>query len=80
MYMYYFLTQKVLNTENSENPGEIDRDEQPDDMHKNTFLLALDGDVDFQPSALHFLIDRMKANEYLGAACGRIHPTGQGKQ
>lgn len=44
----------------------------------NTFLLALDGDVDFHPSALQLLIDRMKRNENVGAACGRIHPIGAG--
>lgn len=44
----------------------------------NTFILALDGDVDFQPSALKLLIDRMKRNENVAAACGRIHPIGDG--
>ena len=45
----------------------------------NTFLLALDGDVDFQPSALQLLVDLMKKDEKVGAACGRIHPIGSGK-
>ncbi|XP_033733062.1 uncharacterized protein LOC117322317 [Pecten maximus] len=45
---------------------------------QNTFLLALDGDVDFTPGAVHMLMDKMKKNERVGAACGRIHPIGKG--
>lgn len=44
----------------------------------NTYLLALDGDIDFQPDAVHLLVDLMKKNKALGAACGRIHPMGSG--
>ncbi|CAG2185864.1 CHS1 [Mytilus edulis] len=44
---------------------------------ENTFILALDGDVDFTP-AVRLLVDRMVTNEQLGAACGRIHPIGKG--
>jgi len=52
-------------------------------MHKqvraeNTFLLALDGDVDFQPEAIIKLVDLMKRNPDVGASCGRIHPIGSG--
>ena len=47
---------------------------------ENTFILALDGDVDFTPKAVRLLIDRMQKNEVLGAACGRIHPIGKGLQ
>ena len=43
---------------------------------ENTYLLALDGDIDFQPEAITRLVDLMKKNKNLGAACGRIHPTG----
>jgi len=45
----------------------------------NTFLLALDGDVDFSPGAVKLLVDRMKKSEKVGAACGRIHPIGTGE-
>lgn len=45
----------------------------------NTFILALDGDVDFKPSAVQLLVDRMRKNEKVGAACGRIHHIGTGK-
>lgn len=43
---------------------------------EDIFLLALDGDVDFQPNAVLLVLDRMKRNPDVGAACGRIHPTG----
>ena len=45
---------------------------------ENTFLLALDGDVDFTPGAVRLLLDRMRKNPKVGAACGRIHPIGSG--
>ncbi|UJR08979.1 hypothetical protein I4U23_013229 [Adineta vaga] len=45
---------------------------------ENTYLLALDGDVDFRPDAVRLLVDRMKKNKKVGAACGRIHPIGSG--
>ncbi|XP_062583724.1 chitin synthase chs-1-like [Saccostrea cucullata] len=45
---------------------------------ENTFLLALDGDVDFTPGSVRVLLDRMKKDKKAGAACGRIHPIGNG--
>ena len=45
---------------------------------ENTFLLALDGDTDFTPGSIKILLDRMK-DEKVGAACGRIHPIGNGE-
>ncbi|XP_070174081.1 uncharacterized protein [Littorina saxatilis] len=45
---------------------------------QNTFVMALDGDTDFSPGAVHILLDRMKKNPKVGAACGRIHPIGSG--
>ncbi|XP_052803668.1 uncharacterized protein LOC128233850 isoform X2 [Mya arenaria] len=53
-------------------------DEQTNKRASNTFILALDGDVDFSPGAVKLLIDRMKKSEKVGAACGRIHPIGTG--
>ncbi|KAK3099019.1 hypothetical protein FSP39_025327 [Pinctada imbricata] len=44
----------------------------------NTFILTLDGDVDFKPDSVKLLIDRMKKNKKVGAVCGRIHPIGSG--
>lgn len=45
---------------------------------QNTFVMALDGDTDFSPGSVHILLDRMKKNPRVGAACGRIHPIGSG--
>ncbi|KAL3836165.1 hypothetical protein ACJMK2_021607 [Sinanodonta woodiana] len=44
----------------------------------NTFILALDGDVDFKPGAVRLLLDRLKRSEKTAVACGRIHPIGSG--
>ncbi|KAA0717532.1 hypothetical protein E1301_Tti021139 [Triplophysa tibetana] len=44
----------------------------------NTYIMALDGDTDFHPSALILLVDRLRMYRTVGAACGRIHPTGMG--
>ena len=70
MYMYYLLGYKLM-----ELPI---HDERKQAMAENTYLLALDGDIDFQPGAVTRLVDLMKKNKQLGAACGRIHPTGSG--
>ncbi|MEQ2216248.1 hypothetical protein XENOCAPTIV_013120, partial [Xenoophorus captivus] len=81
MYLYYLLGWKLMNKYNkrwkmgcNENylSKEIQREKQ------NTYLLALDGDTDFQPAAVVLLIDRLKMYPRVGAACGRIHPTGSG--
>ncbi|KAL4227222.1 hypothetical protein ACF0H5_012667 [Mactra antiquata] len=45
---------------------------------ENTYILALDGDVDFHPDAVRLLTDRLKTNKKVGAACGRTHPIGSG--
>lgn len=45
---------------------------------ENTYILALDGDTDFQPEAVILLVDRLRMYDCVGAACGRIHPTGMG--
>ncbi|KAL3886859.1 hypothetical protein ACJMK2_026821 [Sinanodonta woodiana] len=53
----------------------------PQDVIKqcsNTFILALDGDVEFYPDSLHLLLDRMKRDRNVGAVGGRIHPVGSG--
>ncbi|KAK3082737.1 hypothetical protein FSP39_003848 [Pinctada imbricata] len=70
MYMYYFLAHNLMNLNKSRNQKRV--------ISQNTFILALDGDVDFQPKAVQLLVDRMKKNDKVGAACGRIHPIGSG--
>jgi len=71
MYMYYLLGHRLM-----ELPIHVNRKVV---IAKNTFILALDGDIDFKPEAVLLLLDLMKKDEKLGAACGRIHPTGSGK-
>lgn len=46
---------------------------------EHTFILALDGDIDFKPDAVRLLTDRLKKNMKTAAACGRIHPVGTGE-
>ncbi|KAK7069529.1 chitin synthase I, partial [Halocaridina rubra] len=70
MYMYYLLGFKLM-----DQPISIDR---KDVIAENTYLLALDGDIDFAPTAVALLVDLMRKNHNLGAACGRIHPVGGG--
>ncbi|KAI8045394.1 hypothetical protein M5D96_001574 [Drosophila gunungcola] len=52
--------------------------DRKDAIAENTYLLTLDGDIDFKPNAVTLLVDLMKKNKNLGAACGRIHPVGSG--
>ncbi|XP_052793269.1 chitin synthase chs-2-like [Mya arenaria] len=68
MYMYYCLLYKMGKTY----PDTI-RDEL-----KKTFILTLDGDVDFEPKSVLRMMDRMKMNSRVAAVCGRIHPIGSG--
>lgn len=70
MYMYYLLGYRIMQIDASPERKMV--------IAQNTFLLALDGDIDFKPKAVHLLIDRMKIDPELGAACGRIHPVGKG--
>lgn len=70
MYMYYLLGYRLMAL-----PIDVDRKEI---IAANTYILTLDGDIDFQPSAVKILVDLMKKDKDLGAACGRIHPIGSG--
>ena len=74
MYMYYFLGFELA----ADHGKRIVDLEERLKRGKNIFLLALDGDVDFLPDAVHKVMDIMKKNKNIGAACGRIHPTGSG--
>jgi len=71
MYMYYLLVRRL-------NDRKDLTEKRKRVISNNTFILALDGDIDFQPSAVHLVVNLMKKNEDLGAACGRIHPVGSG--
>ncbi|KAK1127233.1 hypothetical protein K0M31_003777 [Melipona bicolor] len=70
MYMYYLLGYRFMNSSIDFDTKEL--------MAENTYILTLDGDVDFQPAAVKALIDLMKKDKELGGACGRIHPIGKG--
>lgn len=64
MYMYYILGFQV--------------EQQNRFPKEHVYILALDGDVDFQPESLITLLARMERNpKKVGAACGRIHPVGK---
>ncbi|CAL8299942.1 unnamed protein product [Lota lota] len=81
MYMYYLLGWRLdakyykrwLN-----NDDETAVRQEKEREKRNTYILALDGDTDFHPPAVMLLIDRLKQYPGVGAACGRIHPTGTG--
>ena len=55
MYMYFFLGYQIDSNEKL-------TDAQKKMRARNTYLLALDGDVDFQPDAIIKLVDLMKRN------------------
>uniref|UniRef100_A0A8C6U1U2 chitin synthase n=1 Tax=Neogobius melanostomus TaxID=47308 RepID=A0A8C6U1U2_9GOBI len=81
MYLYYLLGYKLMTKyyvrwKRGEDEGSL-KQEMEKEKH-NTYLLALDGDTDFQPCAVVLLVDRLKMYPRVGAACGRIHPTGSG--
>ncbi|XP_061180822.1 chitin synthase chs-2-like [Saccostrea echinata] len=81
MYMYYLLAYR-LSIETIEMQTHRESKKTFEELLKpranNTFLLALDGDVDFSPGSLRILVDRMRKEDRVGASCGRIHPIGSG--
>ena len=79
MYFAHFLGQEVLEKiETGDTAGNFFPTELAKTNAQNTFLLALDGDVVFEPDAIVKLVDLMKRDAAIGAACGRIHPQGNG--
>ncbi|XP_066552734.1 chitin synthase 1 [Amia ocellicauda] len=59
-------------------PAQNNDDKRRNISDDNVYVMALDGDTDFHPSALILLVDRLRMYHNVGAACGRIHPTGMG--
>ena len=57
MYMYYLLGYKIMEEKKNWTGARLDT------RAENTFLLALDGDIDFQPNAVLRLVDMMKRNK-----------------
>lgn len=78
MYLYYLLTFKMNEAKEKVKNNNQKLGDSMEKFTSNTFILALDGDVDFKPEAVTLLLDRMKKNPLVGAACGRIHPIGAG--
>lgn len=83
MYMYFILCHIIPRESKTDDEKNSDTrfpalSEEEKKKLQNTFLLALDGDVDFKPKAVSLLVDRMEKNLDTGAACGRIHPIGSG--
>ncbi|XP_014666185.1 PREDICTED: uncharacterized protein LOC106808121 isoform X2 [Priapulus caudatus] len=72
MYMYYLLDLKLRST-----IVDCSLQEQHD-VTGRTFVLAVDGDSNFEPASVLKLVDLLKMNDNIGAACGRIHPIGWG--
>ncbi|XP_071150228.1 chitin synthase chs-2-like [Mytilus edulis] len=78
MYMLFILKWKIQRKFKGKGLEKKEKKKAIQEAAENTFLLALDGDVDFQPEAVLSLMRRMEKNDKVGAACGRIHPIGNG--
>ena len=72
MYMFSLVGQQIRGL------GDY-QDQLRAQVAENSYILALDGDVDFQAEALTLLLDLMKRDKKVAAACGRIHPIGDGR-
>jgi len=70
MYMYYLLGHRIMDSHLSDEDRQLQSD--------NTYLLAIDGDSKFVPSAVVKLLHLMSTKSNIGCACGRIHPIGDG--
>ena len=51
----------------------------PQKQLENTFILALDGDVEFRADSMMLMVEKMKESKKIGAVCGRVHPIGSGE-
>jgi hypothetical protein len=82
MYLHYIehIIMQNINTDNvhSKKCKKMYEDYKRELRTANSFVLALDGDMDFKPTSVQLLLDFMKKDPKLGAVCGRIHPTGGG--
>ena len=72
--MYYLLGNRLACKYGVDKDAKILKKEEAD----NTFLLVLDGDIEFEPQAVDMLVGVLKADRKAGAVCGRIHPKGSG--
>ena len=69
MYLYYLIGYKIDTCQMKCNGDEVTKE--------NSFVLALDGDVDFEPEAVELVLDRMRRNKNVGTCCNQIHPQGR---
>lgn len=71
MYLYYLLGWKMdtCRIENSKGDA-LDK--------SRTYILALDGDVDFEAADFELVLDRLHRNPDVAACCNQIHPSGSG--
>uniref|UniRef100_A0A8R1Y011 chitin synthase n=3 Tax=Onchocerca volvulus TaxID=6282 RepID=A0A8R1Y011_ONCVO len=70
MYLYYLLGHRIMDSHMSVEDRQIEAD--------STYILAIDGDSKFEPSAVMKLLRLMNVKNEIGCACGRIHPIGEG--
>ncbi|KAI6207611.1 Chitin synthase [Aphelenchoides besseyi] len=70
MYMYYLLGHRIMDSHMDAEDRRL--------QAENTYLLAIDGDSKFVPSAVIKLLHLMSIKSDIGCACGRIHPIGEG--
>ncbi|OZC10757.1 hypothetical protein X798_02180, partial [Onchocerca flexuosa] len=70
MYLYYLLGHRITDSHMSVEDRQLEAD--------NTYILAIDGDSKFEPSAVMKLLRLMNLKNEIGCACGRIHPIGEG--
>ena len=68
MYLYYLIGWKVDSCQYQTNGLPVQREK--------TFILTLDGDVDFEPDAVEMCLNRLLRNDSVAACCGQIIPTG----
>ncbi|VDM16641.1 unnamed protein product, partial [Wuchereria bancrofti] len=69
MYLYYLLGHRIMDSHMSVEDRQLEAD--------NTYILAIDGDSKFEPSAVMKLLRLMNVKNEIGCACGRIHPIGE---
>ena len=70
MYLYYLIGWKIDACKLRS------QDRQSVVKKEKAFILALDGDVDFEPLAFELVLDRCIRNDQVAACYGQIHLTG----
>ena len=85
MYMYYLIGYRMKNCQQNV-PGEFFVNKSTQEVEQtsvpiteeNTYIMALDGDVDFYPKSVESVLDRLTRNKSVAAACNEIKPIGSG--